>query len=807
MPTIDRDVVPKEQAREAVEKERSEAGLLSEGETVSHIRKVMYPVYVVDYTYNVKEGRIRSSLTNKTGSFLIDGFPKDENLTANLQEFQDTASELQTVGSGYLSGSFVIRPFVGTGFAQDYLKERIVEVKHSTTHAAALSKKDGVASPWDGKPNARRLKEQLRLPDDFSFGNFVGADSIRLVYIPFWVARFRKEDGSSSRFLCFRDVTDGYLRGGSPDEIRWMTEYFATNQAVRSPYLDRDTHEIDIDRGGEKEPSAESRRDGRSRPNATHRNTNRREQEQASDDLRYSSEDWQDDSEQEDEKPGFRKVGGMDDLKETLRRKVIEPLENEEKYREFGLGVTNGILLYGPPGTGKTYITQALAEELGYSYLEVEPSDIVSRWTGEAPKSIKRLFDDALEKQPCVVFIDEIDAIASERDEGSMNQSQKETVNQLLNELSRIQDEDVVVVGATNKIGQVDDAIKRSGRFDEKVEVPLPDEEGRREILRVHLRDRPVRMDGIDWDEAVEKTAGYTASDLRLVAENAAEMALHKDREISHEDVVEAVEETERSTKDMESASRYLQDTPDTDFTDVGGMDDLKATLNEKVIEPLRNPEEYEEYGVGTVNGVLLHGPPGCGKTHISEALAGELGYSYVKVTPSDITSKFVGEGANTVSEVFEVVKTNQPCMVFIDEIDAVAGERQGDMTQSQKETVNQLLNELSEVQNEDVTVFAATNLLEGVDDAVQRSGRFDEEIEVPPPDREARREVLRVHLRERPVEENPNWDRILEDTEGYTASDMELIAERAARDALKEDSTITTEHLVRATERTDSSI
>jgi SpoVK/Ycf46/Vps4 family AAA+-type ATPase len=807
MPTIDRDVVPKEQAREAVEGERSDGGLLRAGETVSHLRKVLYPVYVVDYTYNLKEGRIRSRLTNKAGSFLIDGFPKDENLTANLQEFQDTASELQTVDSGYFSDSFVIRPFVGTGFAQDYLKERIVEVKHSTTHAAALSKKDGVASPWDGKPNARRLKEQLRLPDGFSFGNFVGTDGIRLVYVPFWVARFRKEDGSSSRFLCFRDVTDGYLRGGSPDEIRWMTEYFATNQTVRSPYLDTDTHEIDIDRGGDKETSAESRRVGRSRPNATHQNTNRREQEQASDDVSYSSEDWQDSSEKEEERPGFQKVGGMGELKETLRRKVIEPLENEEKYREFGLGVTNGVLLYGPPGTGKTHITQALAEELGYGFVEIEPSDIVSRWTGEAPKNIKRLFDDAVENQPCVVFIDEIDAVASERDGRGMNQSQKETVNQLLNELSRVQDEDVVVVGATNKIGQVDEAIKRSGRFDEKIEVPLPDDEGRKEVLRVHLRDRPVRMDEIDWDEAVEKTAGYTASDLELVAENAAEAALHNDREISHDEVVEAIEKTERSTKDMESASRYLQDTPGTNFSDVGGMEGLKTALRETVIRPLRNPKEYEEYGVGTVNGILLHGPPGCGKTYVSEALAGELGYNYVKLTPSDITSKFVGEGAETVSEVFEVAKTDQPCMVFIDEIDAVAGARQGDMTQSQKETVNQLLNELSEVGNEDVIVVAATNLLDAVDEAIRRSGRFDEEIEVPPPDREARKEVLRVHLRERPVEENLDWDGILKDTEGYAASDMELIAERAARNALKEDSSITTEHLVRATERTDPSI
>ncbi|MEE6210152.1 ATP-binding protein [Salarchaeum sp. III] len=238
---------------------------------------------------------------------------------------------------------------------------------------------------------------------------------------------------------------------------------------------------------------------------------------------------------------------------------------------------------------------------------------------------------------------------------------------------------------------------------------------------------------------------------------------------------------------DTADAGRFLSDPPSLAFDDVGGMAALKDRLRERVVEPLSNPELYETYDLGVVNGVLLYGPPGTGKTYVTRALAGELGYNVVEVTPADVTSSLVGEAADNVAAVFETARANQPCLVFIDEVDAVAGARSDGAraTQSERQMVNQLLTELSEIQGEDVVVVAATNLLDAVDDAITRSGRFDERIEVSPPDAAAREAILRVHLRDRPVADDADVPAIAADTEGYVASDMELLAATAARFAL----------------------
>lgn len=278
-------------------------------------------------------------------------------------------------------------------------------------------------------------------------------------------------------------------------------------------------------------------------------------------------------------------------------------------------------------------------------------------------------------------------------------------------------------------------------------------------------------------------------------------------------------EDTPQQTHDEEEAvdaDEYLQEPPEMDFDDVGGMSELKQTLTDKVIDPLKRPGLYEEYNLGVVNGILLHGPPGTGKTYITEALAGKLGYNFIDVTPSDLTSSLVGQAADNVADLFEVARENQPCLVFIDEIDAVASARSGgaQKTQSERQMVNQLLEELTEIQSEDVVVVGATNLLSEVDDAIKRSGRFDERIEVPPPDATAREAILRVHLRDRPVlTEEIEFDRVRELTEGYSASDVELVATNAARQALQqardqdEIQPVTQAHIEAAIEDTESSL
>ncbi|MFB6130890.1 MAG: 26S protease regulatory subunit [Salinigranum sp.] len=258
----------------------------------------------------------------------------------------------------------------------------------------------------------------------------------------------------------------------------------------------------------------------------------------------------------------FADVGGMDDLKDDLREKVINPLCEPAVYERYGLGASNGILLYGPPGTGKTYVTKALAGELGYSFVNVDPADIASKWVGEAAKQVSRVFEIARENQPCLVFIDELDAIAPRRDGGTHStQSERQMLNQLLIELAEVQGERIVVVAATNKYDEVDDAIRRSGRFDERIEVPPPDGPSRVEILCTHLADRPFDRESLDREHVAERTRGYTASDMELVATNAAREALERERatdrraRICQNDVEAAIAETEPSlpTADLET--------------------------------------------------------------------------------------------------------------------------------------------------------------------------------------------------------------------------------------------------------------
>ncbi len=246
---------------------------------------------------------------------------------------------------------------------------------------------------------------------------------------------------------------------------------------------------------------------------------------------------------------------------------------------------------------------------------------------------------------------------------------------------------------------------------------------------------------------------------------------------------------------------------PDHDFSDVGGMDDLTDTLHDRVIDPLTDRAVYDRYGIGAVNGVLFHGPPGCGKTFVASAVAAETDYNYIEVSPADLTSKYVGEAANNVAAVFETARENEPCLLFIDEIDAVAGDRSGRMNTSEQQMVNQLLTELETQQESDIVVFAATNYLEDVDDAILRSGRFDERVEVPPPDLAARAEMLRLELADAPVADDVVIEAIAEATAGYASSDVTLVADVAIRHAIADESPVEQRHLLQAVDEIETSI
>lgn len=519
----------------------------------------------------------------------------------------------------------------------------------------------------------------------------------------------------------------------------------------------------------------------------------------------------------------FEDVIGLGDVKDRIREDVLLPAR-DDRFEKYDVGSVTGVLFHGPPGTGKTYLAKATAGELQYNYIEVKPSEIKSRYVGEGAENIGKLFDRARKAEPTLIFIDEIDSIAGDRSgSDGMTSSERSAINELLGELSDLNesDDDIILIAATNTLDDVDTAIKRSGRFDTTVHIGPPDFETRYGILEAELRNGPPHeLDGIGTDELRSKTNGLVSSDMAEIGKSSIRKALSSPAEtdppvVTEEHIQRSINEIVEKHKQDSAAADVMAELPKLDFDDVAGMNDLKGELQEKVIEPARNPETYEKYGLDITNGVLLHGPPGTGKTHVSKALAGELEFNFIEITASDVVSKWIGEGTENIGKVFETALEHQPSLLFIDEIDAIASQRSGNnrMHQDQKQMVNEILTGMTDVQDEQVVVIGATNLESSLDDALTRSGRFDELIEVPPPDAEARVEMLKYHLAERPLaEETIDWDEIRDvsasDATGnqFVASDLELIAETAARLALGDKTDITQAHLHEAITETDAS-
>lgn len=807
-PILDIDLPDREGAENAAKKSCKKK-ILGNSEKVKRLRKVLYPVYIVDYSIKVRERFLvfQGKERRKYDRVIIDG------MDFVSQTKEDHLNEYESI--------------VPTDIEKTDETARVdpVEIGHRV-------------SPDRIHGNQFLIRKARENYDGFE--GMLLTEQITPVYLPFWAAGISTPGEDSKRVVAFRSTTIT----GAPKNIDWVSSIIMDNKKLRSKFfeepfqvtqtnVDDSKMEMRLEESAEtpakaennspKDSSAfddehytleEAREKVQTTSDDTSNDSNPREvttEGGESDNTTDSAEETSmkdtadapdpSDAEYVTESPKltFEHVGGMTDLKQRLRSNVIQPIQEPDKYQEYGLSTVNGVLLYGPPGTGKTYLSKALAGELGYNYIEINPSDIVSGKVAELPNKINEVFQEAREYQPTVVFIDEIDAIAAERS-SSDTRTENQGVNELLQQLSDLNesDNDVVVIAATNRPDKLDDALIRTGRLDIKEEVPNPDAEARAVILYKQVQDRPVG-DDVDWELLAKETEGLSASDLEAIAEQAARNALEDDEPIHHEHLLEAIDEIDTSDE-LKIDSDLLDPTPDMDFSDVGGMDDLKQDLEREVIEPLTNPERFEEYGLDVVNGVLLHGPPGTGKTYMSKALAGELGFNYAKIEPDDIMSKWINESVENVGEIFEAARENEPCLVFIDELDAVASERGGqNKHQDQDNTVNQLLNEMSEVNesDDDVVVVAATNNLEEVDEAMRRSGRFDKKVEVPAPDLEARREILRVHLEGRPAQEDIDLERVAEETEGMVASDLELLVEEAAREAMYDGEDVGTEYLV----------
>ena len=485
----------------------------------------------------------------------------------------------------------------------------------------------------------------------------------------------------------------------------------------------------------------------------------------------------------------FDDVVGMDDLKRTATGRITDPLEETDLYERFGVDVQRGFLFYGPPGTGKTFFAKALAGESGFTFFEVSIADIVSKWVGEAPKNAGNLIDQAIDAEPCLVFLDEIDAIATDRGT-SQTKSERQVVNQLLEGITRIEDggHDVVVVGATNRAEDVDEALLRSGRLSERVEFTPPDGDARVELFETYCKPETPAVDEA-WLKEV--TEGLVQADVAELAEEAAYQALlrHERGENDAETVSRSDVETALETIENTASQDYdfRSDEPDVDFDDVVGMDDLKRTAHERILDPLEETDLYERFGVEIQRGFLFHGPPGTGKTFFARAMAAESRFTFLEVDVDDVVSKWIGEGARNVGDLFDQAVVEAPTVVFLDEIDALGTKRQTHRQhQSERERVNQLLTEVTRIQEEehDVVGVGATNRIEDVDDALLRSGRLGEHVEFTAPDGPTRVALFETHCEPTVSGVDPAWLR--QATDGMVHADVAKLGEEAAYQALR---------------------
>jgi len=494
------------------------------------------------------------------------------------------------------------------------------------------------------------------------------------------------------------------------------------------------------------------------------------------------------------------------DLKEELQkvREMIElPLRYPELFRHLGIEPPKGVLLYGPPGTGKTLIAKAVANEAGAHFIAINGPEIMSKFYGESERRLREAFEEAEKNAPSIIFIDELDAIAPKREEVA-GEVERRVVAQLLTLMDGLKSRgQVIVIGATNRPDAIDPALRRPGRFDREIEIGIPDRDGRKEILQVHTRNMPL-ADDVDLDELADITYGYVGADLAALCKEAAMRALRRvipELDLEKGEIPPEVFEKLKVTRaDFMDAFKSITPTalrevmvqvPNVHWDDIGDLDHVKQRLKEMIEWPLKHPEMFSRMGIEPPKGILLFGPPGCGKTLLAKAVATESEANFIAVRGPEVLSKWVGESEKAIRKVFQKARQAAPCIIFFDEIDSIAPRRgmYGGESGVTERLVNQLLAEMDGIEKlKNVVVIAATNRPDILDPALLRPGRFDRIVYVPPPDKNGRLEIFKVHTKKMPLADDVDLEKLAEMTEGYTGADIEAVCREAALNALRED-------------------
>ena len=501
----------------------------------------------------------------------------------------------------------------------------------------------------------------------------------------------------------------------------------------------------------------------------------------------------------------YEDIGGIHNEIKKVREMIELPLRHPEIFEKLGIEAPKGVLLYGPPGTGKTLLAKAVANESQAHFISISGPEIMSKFYGESEARLREIFKEAREKAPSIIFVDEIDSIAPKREEVT-GEVERRVVSQMLSLMDGLEGRGkVIVIAATNRPNAIDPALRRPGRFDREIEIKVPDKKGRKDILAIHSRNMPLAAEGQELPVNIDKIAsvshGYVGADLEYLCKEAAmkclrrllpELNLEEEKLppetldkliVNHDDFTKALIEVTPS-----GMREVFIENPDIKWEEVGGLEDVKRELQEAVEWPMKYPGLYDKLGHSMPRGILLHGPSGTGKTLLAKAVATQSEANFISVRGPELLSKWVGESERGIREIFKRARQSAPCVVFFDEIDSIAPIRgAGGETAVTERVVSQLLTELDGMENmHGVIVLAATNRADMIDPALLRPGRFDKIIQIPLPDKESRKSILKINAEKIPTiteasdPKHIDFEKLAEITDGLSGADTASIANTA---------------------------
>ncbi len=500
---------------------------------------------------------------------------------------------------------------------------------------------------------------------------------------------------------------------------------------------------------------------------------------------------------------GYDDIGGCRRQMAQIREMIELPLRHPALFKTLGVKPPRGVLLYGPPGSGKTMIARAVANETGAFFFLINGPEIMSKMAGDSESNLRRAFEEAEKNAPAIIFMDELDSIAPKRDKVS-GEVEKRIVSQLLTLMDGLKSRgQVIVIAATNRPDSIDPALRRFGRFDREIDIGVPDEVGRLEILRIHTKNMKLDED-CDLVAMAHETHGYVGADLAQLCTESALQCIREKMDIIDMDadtidasILESMAVTNEhfrhalGTTNPSSLRETVVEVPNVKWEDIGGLMDVKKDLQEMILYPIEHPDKFHKFGMNPSKGVLFYGPPGCGKTLLAKAVANECSANFVSIKGPELLTMWFGESEANVREVFNKARAASPCVLFFDELDSVGtarGSSQGDAGGAGDRVMNQLLTEMDGVgAKKNLFFIGATNRPDILDEALLRPGRLDQLIYIPLPDMESRLSILKAALRKTPVASNIDLHFVAKISEGMSGADLAELAQRAAKAAVRE--------------------